>query len=103
MTGHPLRPVSRLSLGKPLPYQLADSEQTHLEAPCGFGITTSPVLLPVSQGYPELRGKYPLVTHPFAARLILLPGKPFGKITLARLACLKHAANVHPEPGSNSQ
>ena len=37
----------------------------------------------------------PRVTHPFAARI---PPKGLS----ARLACVKHAASVHPEPGSNS-
>ena len=44
---------------------------------------------------PHLRAGYPRVTHPFAARLTLA-----GR--LARLACVKHAASVHSEPGSNS-
>ena len=36
------------------------------------------------------------VTHPFAT---LCP--PEGGLTV-RLACVRHAASVHPEPGSNS-
>ena len=39
---------------------------------------------------------YPRVTHPFAA---LPRGKPRF---VAPLACVKHAASVRPEPGSNS-
>ena len=36
------------------------------------------------------------VTHPFATRI-------FTEIkVLVRLACVKHAASVRPEPGSNS-
>ena len=35
------------------------------------------------------------VTHPFATRLYCY--------NLVRLACIRHAASVHPEPGSNSQ
>ncbi len=39
------------------------------------------------------------VTHPFAALLALpLAGSDF----LARLACVRRAASVHPEPGSYS-
>ncbi len=42
--------------------------------------------------------RYPCITHPFAANLILgYPAKRF-----ARLACLNHAASVRSEPGSNS-
>ena len=38
----------------------------------------------------------PRVTHPFATQY-----NPEG-LYLVRLACVKHAASVHPEPGSNS-
>ena len=38
----------------------------------------------------------PRVTHPFAARA------PSRRTGLARLACVKHAASVRPEPESNS-
>ena len=45
---------------------------------------------------PVLGAGYPRVTHPFAA---LPQGKPWF---VAPLACVKHAASVRPEPGSNS-
>ena len=38
----------------------------------------------------------PRVTHPFAA-----DPRPEGRLS-ARLACVRRAASVHPEPGSNS-
>src|SRR3954470_24050186 len=38
---------------------------------------------------------YPRVTHPFAGLLILADFLP-------RLACVRHAASVRSEPGSNS-
>ena len=44
---------------------------------------------------PELRVGYQCVTLPSATAM------PCG--TAVRLACLKHAASVHPELGSNSQ
>ena len=37
------------------------------------------------------------VTHPFATR-----SSPASWMDLVRLACVKHAASVRPEPGSNS-
>src|SRR3712207_360545 len=40
---------------------------------------------------------YPRVTHPSAANPL-----PEGSF-IARLACVRHAASVRPEPGSNSQ
>ena len=39
---------------------------------------------------------YSRVTHPFATKLF-----PEGNNSV-RLACVKHAASVRPEPGSNS-
>ena len=51
----------------------------------------------VSNGYPPLWGKFLRVTHPSATQL------PQPKLKhCVRLACVKHAASVHPEPGSNS-
>ena len=42
---------------------------------------------------------YPRVTHPSATQLRITR---FHRNSV-RLACVKHAASVHPEPGSNSQ
>ena len=58
------------------------------------------MLCGISPSFPGLsptsRADYPRVTHPSAALLgVLLP-------RLARLACVRHAASVHSEPGSNS-
>ena len=56
---------------------------------------TYAVLPRLSAGYPPPKGTFLRVPHPSAT----LP--PCGRIV--RLACLRHAASVHPEPGSNSQ
>ena len=53
------------------------------------------VLTPISQRYPPPKGRFLRVTHPFAT---LLTPKGF----LVRLACVRHVASVHSEPGSNS-
>ena len=45
---------------------------------------------------PQLKVGCIRVTHPFATRRL-----PEGTVTV-RLACVKPAASVHPEPGSNS-
>ena len=50
-------------------------------------------LISVSRGYSVEEGTFPRVTHPSAAH-------PEG---CARLACVKPAASVRSEPGSNSQ
>ena len=47
-------------------------------------------------GYPPLRDTFRCVTHPFATRH---QGCPRAAV---RLACVKHAASVQSEPGSNS-
>lgn len=52
-----------------------------------------PVLAVISNCYSEPKGRFPRVTHPCAT-------KPEGFV---RLACVRHAASVRSEPGSNSQ
>src|SRR5204862_1566053 len=54
-----------------------------------------PVLAPVSGGYPDVEGR--LLTCYSPVRRSCTP-----KGLTARLACVKHAASVRPEPGSNS-
>ena len=56
-----------------------------------------PVLAPVSRSYPGLAGRLPTCYSP-VRRWILIPKDN----SPARLACIRHAASVHPEPGSNS-
>jgi hypothetical protein len=53
------------------------------------------VLIPVSRSYPEAKGR--LLTCYSPVRRSSTP-----KGLSARLACVKHAASVRPEPGSNS-
>ena len=55
-----------------------------------------PVLAPLSQGYPDLKGRLPTYYSP--VRRSTCPRRDF----LARLACVRHAASVRSEPGSNS-
>ena len=66
---HPLRPATRLSLGEPLPHQLADRPQAHHEAP---GLTVPGFryreIIPVSTfgispGFPELFRTSRQITH----------------------------------------
>ncbi len=61
--------------------------------PCGG--RSYPVLDLVSQAYPRTKGR--LLTCYSPARRSSTP-----KGLSARLACVKHAASVRPEPGSNS-
>ena len=62
MTGHPLRPATRRSLGRPLPHQQADRPRAH---PPPTKVSTTirclkwsyPVLDPVSEAYPRVKGR----------------------------------------------
>ena len=98
MAGHPLRPATDRRLGRPLPYQLANRTWAHPAARARkppFTRRSYAVLARVSPGCPPLQGRFPRFTHPSAT---LLRPKPFR----VRLACVKHAASVQSEPGSNS-
>src|SRR5690606_23903257 len=64
--------------------------------PCGR--MSYPVLAPVSRGYPRVWGRLPTCYSP--VRHSSTP--PQGQSFSVRLACVKHAASVRPEPGSNS-
>ena len=46
---------------------------------------------------------YSRVTHPSAANPSYLHPEGICQDFIARLACVKRAASVRPEPGSNSQ
>ena len=55
------------------------------------------VLAAVSRGYSLPLGRFPRVTHPFATFTTT------EVMDHVRLACVRHAASVRSEPGSNSQ
>jgi hypothetical protein len=98
---HPLRPATDRRLGKPLPHQLANptSAAPKAQGPkipcfpahriCGISVTFA-TLSPTSGHVPM---HYSPVRH-----------SPPGASSRAavRLACVRHAASVQSEPGSNS-
>jgi hypothetical protein len=51
-------------------------------------------LAPLSRSYPPLRGRSPTCSSAVRHAAVQAP--------CVRLACIRHAASVHPEPGSNS-
>src|SRR5262245_65832551 len=55
----------------------------------------------ISTSFPALSRSQGQVTHALLTRSPLIPHPRKDRFT-ARLACVKHAASVHPEPGSNS-
>ena len=77
-----LYPTNYLIGRRPLPRRLT-----------ALDLSPYAVLAPVSQGCPPPQDTFLRVTHPSAA----------ARCRAARLACVKHAASVRSEPGSNSQ
>ena len=101
MADHPLRPATDRRLGEPLPLQLANQSSADQAAPGPFGspaflLRAYAVLAPLSRRYPPLCVSFRRVTHPFATR------HQACARAAVRLACVKHAASVQSEPGSNS-
>ena len=100
MAGHPLRPAIHRRLGGLLPHQLANRPRAHpvaLLAQLCFFLTeeTYAVLSTISRRYSSPQGRLPTCYSPVRHSLSLA-GKG------VRLACVRHAASVNPEPGSNS-
>ena len=107
MADQPLSPATDRCLGRPLPHQLANQTRAHLKAiksfltlPCGSvglcGISSRFQLLSPSlrQIAHALLTRSPLSLTSFIRRII-----PSNSV---RLACVRRAASVRPEPGSNS-
>src|SRR6185295_16175155 len=86
LVGH--HPTNKLIGREPIP-----DRKTFHPPPCSD--RSYPVLAPVSEGYPKVQGR--LLTCYSPVRRSSTP-----KGLSARLACVKHAASVRPEPGSNS-
>ena len=100
MAVHPLRPATHHRHGGPLPHHLANGARAHppaapwrLSSQTLVCPGTNPVLSCVSTGYPRLEGRLPTCYSPV---------RRFPIAGTARLACLKRAASVRSEPGSNS-
>ena len=85
--------VGRYPSNKLIGREPLHSRKTFHPGPCRP--RSCPVLIPVSGGYPRAKGR--LLTCYSPVRRSSTP-----KGLSARLACVKHAASVRPEPGSNS-
>ena len=95
----PLRPATRRSLGEPLPHQLADRPRGPPEAPEHFLVAACAAsgTSGISRSFPRLSPSSGQVPH------VLLTRSPLdARRHLVRLACVRPAASVRPEPGSNS-
>ena len=87
-------------LGGPLPHQLANAPQVHLQVLCPNFNNRSMrfcYLSGISNRFQSLSQSWRQVTY------VLLTRSPLSfRRSFVRLACIRHAASVHPEPGSNS-
>ena len=93
----PLRPATDLRLGEPLPHQLANQPRPPPKADCSFDLA---MLCGISPGFPELFPTQGQVVTCYSPGRHCTQGLlPF----LVRLACVRHAASVDSEPGSNSR
>ena len=103
MADHPLRSATHRRLGRPLPHQPANAPQAHLQA-TDCSVFPDSVMRPIrvsgiSIRFRMLSQSYRQVTYVLLTRPPLtLPRRAKS----ARLACIRHAASVRPEPGSNS-
>ena len=93
----PLRPATDLRLGEPLPHQLANQPRPPPRADCSFDLS---MLCGISPGFPGLSPTQGQVVTCYSPGRHCTQGLlPF----LVRLACVRHAASVDSEPGSNSR
>ena len=107
MAVRPLRPATDRRLGRPLPHQQANRTRVPLQAP-GLAIpdfdhrpSKGGMLCGISPPFGRLAPTRRQVTHALVTRLPLY-SQPEGYFRV-RLACIRHAASVDSEPGSNSQ
>ena len=96
-----LTPATRRRLGEPLPHQQADRPRDppkppELSSPDHAAKRRHPVLARVSVGYPRVQGRF-LTCYSPVRRF-----QPSEDGFDPRLACVRPAASVRPEPGSNS-
>ena len=61
------------------------------------------VLAAVSSCYPPVQGRLPTRYSPVRHSVTTSSPRRDPSWCFVRLACVRHAASVHPEPGSNSQ
>ena len=105
MADHPLRSATHRCLGGPLPHQLANGPRAHLRTtacmqrpsltPGPFGPVVSSGISPPFERLFRFRRQ---VAHVLLTRPPLYSPEGFR----VRLACVRHAASVRSEPGSNS-
>ena len=108
MAVHPLRPATDRRLGGPLPRHLANQTRDHLSAHKALVSKGCPfdTLCGISSRFQLLSPTERQVSHALLTRSPLSStsiNRSLNPSILVRLACVRHAASVRPEPGSNSQ
>ncbi len=93
--------------GGPLPRQLPNPTRAHPVPPEFFTpyhavLCAYAVLAVISNCYPPVQGRLPTRYSPVRRSVKFPSSRRIPEKCFARLACVKHAASVHPEPGSNS-
>ena len=107
MAVQPLSPATDRRLGRPLPHQLSNQTRAHLSAIQSLvsGPCDPNTLCGISGRFQPLSPSERQVAHALLTRSPLSPSfrtrRYFHKNSV-RLACVRHAASVRPEPGSNS-
>src|SRR5699024_12434464 len=106
---HPLRSATHRCLGELLSHQLANAPRAHLLATAKavfyFQIRRNGKSFGISTGFPELSQTCRQVAHVLLTHPPLIPQTSTRRLlfaSCARLACIRHAASVRPEPRSNS-
>ena len=94
-------------LGGPLPHQQANPTRVHLIPPEFFTLSHAApwsyaVLAVISNCYPPVWGRLPTRYSPVRHSVNQDSIRKLPLHCFVRLACVRHAASVHPEPGSNS-
>ena len=107
MADHPLRPATRLSLGGPLPRQLADGTRTHPSVIAFMKRPSFPTWTEVLADECGISNPFGLLSPAEGQIIHVLRTRPplyyrAEALILVRLACVRPAANVRSEPGSNS-
>jgi hypothetical protein len=103
---HPLRPATDQSLGEPLPHQLANRARA---PPTASLRTLSPaaeatgISCGISPAFAGVSPSVGQVAHVLLTRAPCAHPLYCYRKLRTRLACVKHAASVRSEPGSNSR
>ena len=105
MADQPLSSATYHHLGRPLPHQQVNTPQAHPKATAKavfyMNIMRCSWLCGISTCFQVLSPSFGQVAYVLLTRSPLDLGKQ-AFLPLVRLACIRHAASVHPEPGSNS-